>query len=242
VIVWLTFQGGGFDGRRIELGVAEGRALLLGRSPRAALAFQEIDRTVSAAHAKLWVEAGALYLSDVGSRYGTFVNGRAISKTRLADGDRIQFGQRGPEARISLSGPHFLPARGPTEAADLGNLTLSDVNVTISRGLLVPLHEARTEVVDSEPPEADPAELALDLDALADTPPPAPPPVEEVDRRAATEELSLEPPPHPAPAPAPPAPGAGHGGFDVDAAQTGFSMQLPSLRELIDEQKRRMTE
>src|SRR5712692_9543301 len=134
MILWLTIQGGSFDGRRCELGIAEGQTLLLGRSPRAGLAFHEIDRTVSAAHAKLWLEHDTLYLTDVGSRYGTFVNGRAVSKARLKDGDRIQLGARGPEATISLSGPLFLPATDPTEAADLGNLTLSDVAVTISRG------------------------------------------------------------------------------------------------------------
>src|SRR5947209_8209395 len=41
MIVWLTFQGGSLDGRRCELGIGEGQTLLLGRSPRAALAFHE---------------------------------------------------------------------------------------------------------------------------------------------------------------------------------------------------------
>jgi pSer/pThr/pTyr-binding forkhead associated (FHA) protein len=48
---------------------------------------------ISRAHARILRDgAGAFWLEDVGSRYGTKVNGRAVRRVRLAHGDEIAAG------------------------------------------------------------------------------------------------------------------------------------------------------
>ena len=52
------------------------------------------DTTVSRVHAKLWQENEACWIEDLGSRYGTTVNGTAISgRHQLSDGDLVQIGE-----------------------------------------------------------------------------------------------------------------------------------------------------
>ena len=52
------------------------------------------DTTVSRVHANLWQENGACWIEDLGSRYGTTVNGTAISgRHPLSDGDLVQIGE-----------------------------------------------------------------------------------------------------------------------------------------------------
>jgi len=48
---------------------------------------------VSRQHALLWREAGAIWLVDLGSSNGTFVNNEGLMDAMsLLDGDRITFG------------------------------------------------------------------------------------------------------------------------------------------------------
>jgi adenylate cyclase len=53
------------------------------------------DRWISRNHAMLqWMETGEFYLIDLGSRNGTFVNGRRVSiPVTLQNGDQLTFGQ-----------------------------------------------------------------------------------------------------------------------------------------------------
>lgn len=52
------------------------------------------DTFVSQVHARVFARDGRPYVEDLGSRNGTFVNGKRIdTPTRLRRGDRIQFGQ-----------------------------------------------------------------------------------------------------------------------------------------------------
>jgi len=50
------------------------------------------DITVSRRHARIFIEGEAYYIEDLGSANGTAVNDQAISKTKLAHGDRIAIG------------------------------------------------------------------------------------------------------------------------------------------------------
>lgn len=54
------------------------------------------DYWVASRHARIRVDAsGRIWISDLGSTYGTYVNGQRIaSEVRLYDGDRIRFGFR----------------------------------------------------------------------------------------------------------------------------------------------------
>jgi hypothetical protein len=47
---------------------------------------------VSRRHAKISVEGGDIFLEDLGSTNGSFVNGEKITRTKLAEGDRILIG------------------------------------------------------------------------------------------------------------------------------------------------------
>jgi len=70
------------------------------------------DRWISRNHAMLqWMETGEFYLIDLGSRNGTFVNGRRVSiPVTLRNGDRLTFGQTELD--------FFCPLKRPTSTSD----------------------------------------------------------------------------------------------------------------------------
>jgi hypothetical protein len=51
-----------------------------------------VEDMVSRRHAKISVESGDIFLEDLGSTNGSFVNGEKITRTKLAEGDRILIG------------------------------------------------------------------------------------------------------------------------------------------------------
>ncbi|MEX0665538.1 MAG: FHA domain-containing protein [Acidimicrobiia bacterium] len=52
------------------------------------------DQFVSTVHARLFRRGDDLFVEDLGSRNGTFVNGKPVqAPTRLKRGDRVQFGE-----------------------------------------------------------------------------------------------------------------------------------------------------
>ncbi|MBI4602495.1 MAG: FHA domain-containing protein [Planctomycetes bacterium] len=74
--------------------VAESERLEIGRSPEVGLVIA--DRTVSRRHAVLRRQGDELVLEDLGSTFGTFVNGRAVGSgnaVALKDGDVVRVGQ-----------------------------------------------------------------------------------------------------------------------------------------------------
>ncbi len=62
-----------------------------------------VGSDVSREHAEIIREDGVLVLKDRGSRYGTFVNGEAVTEHRLAHGDRVQFGRTGGAEVVYLT-------------------------------------------------------------------------------------------------------------------------------------------
>jgi len=75
------------DGRQTPL---EGRVARLGRLGSSTIAFDDPD--VSRSHAEIRPDGAGYQLVDLGSTNGTFVNGRAIDRHRLDDGDRVRLG------------------------------------------------------------------------------------------------------------------------------------------------------
>jgi ABC-type multidrug transport system ATPase subunit/pSer/pThr/pTyr-binding forkhead associated (FHA) protein len=96
--------------------------IVLGRDPRLAqIVFGPGDRAVSRRHVLLRAEAGTLLLRDLESTGGTFLNGIAVSQTRLAPGDVIQLGMDGPKVRYELQEAFQqtpLPDPAPEAATD----------------------------------------------------------------------------------------------------------------------------
>ncbi len=76
----------------------------LGRHPLSDFRFDaEQDLDVSARHAAVLRAGERWVLRDVGSRNGTFVNGRRITADQeLASGDRLRFGANGPEVEFRV--------------------------------------------------------------------------------------------------------------------------------------------
>ena len=64
----------------------------IGRAPANELVVS--DESVSGYHAQVWVEAGRVWLQDLTSRNGTFVNDKRVrGSTPVTDADRIRVGQ-----------------------------------------------------------------------------------------------------------------------------------------------------
>jgi pSer/pThr/pTyr-binding forkhead associated (FHA) protein len=52
------------------------------------------DTTVSRIHAKIWLANGLCWIEDLGSRYGTTINGtRITARQQLQEGDSIGIGE-----------------------------------------------------------------------------------------------------------------------------------------------------
>ncbi len=81
------------DGRPIELAIAEGRApRMIGRFSEADVPLA--DPEASRQHATLQAASGALYVTDQGSRNGTFLNGKRLANEgiELKVGDHVDVG------------------------------------------------------------------------------------------------------------------------------------------------------
>ena len=76
------------DGAELAL---RGETLRLGRAPDNHIVVD--DKLVSRSHALMRREGMQYILEDAGTRNGTFVNDRRITRHTLADGDSIRLGQ-----------------------------------------------------------------------------------------------------------------------------------------------------
>ena len=104
------------DGETVNrLQPAPGAQLMLGRAGDCDITLE--DGLVSRRHARIWCDAGIWHVEDLGSRNGTRVNGKAVGKAPLADGDFVHIGR----TRIkvvdgvgrAVSGPRLEAVAGP---------------------------------------------------------------------------------------------------------------------------------
>ena len=80
--------GGGRAGEAFNIG---GERMTIGRSPEAEIFLDDV--TVSRNHALLVRRRDGLYIDDLGSLNGTYVNRRRIESHRLQNGDELQVGK-----------------------------------------------------------------------------------------------------------------------------------------------------
>ncbi len=82
---------------------SSGATLRFGRDPDSSIVIRgDSARVVSVRHAELRFENGAWLLADLGSKNGTYLNGkRASAATSLKQGDVIRLGESGPEYRVA---------------------------------------------------------------------------------------------------------------------------------------------
>jgi pSer/pThr/pTyr-binding forkhead associated (FHA) protein len=85
----LVIRSGG--GRSGEVFNVSGERLTIGRSPDAEIFLDDV--TVSRNHALLVRRRDGLYIDDLGSLNGTYVNRRRIESHKLAGGDELQVGK-----------------------------------------------------------------------------------------------------------------------------------------------------
>ena len=85
----LVIRSGG--GRSGESFTVEGDRVGIGRSPDAEVFLDDV--TVSRNHALIVRRKDGLYIDDLGSLNGTYVNRRRIESHKLQDGDEIQIGK-----------------------------------------------------------------------------------------------------------------------------------------------------
>jgi pSer/pThr/pTyr-binding forkhead associated (FHA) protein len=81
-------SGGGRSGETFNI---TGERLTIGRSPEAEVFLDDV--TVSRNHALLVRRQDGLYIDDLGSLNGTYVNRRRIESHRLLNGDELQVGK-----------------------------------------------------------------------------------------------------------------------------------------------------
>lgn len=80
-----------------------------------------VGSDVSRDHAEIARQDGHYVLRDRGSRYGTLVNGQAITEHQLASGDRVQFGRTGAVEAVFLVG-ETAPSTERHTASAVGDL------------------------------------------------------------------------------------------------------------------------
>ncbi|MHC4600370.1 MAG: trypsin-like peptidase domain-containing protein, partial [Planctomycetota bacterium] len=91
----------------------------LGRDPSNDISFDPyLDRDASGFHAEVFEEEDKLWVRDVGSTNGTYVNGKKNQRAVLHPGDILGFGRNGPKVELLFDNtPGAKGAVGESEAA-----------------------------------------------------------------------------------------------------------------------------
>jgi len=95
--ITLEFISGEFKGRKFEF---SDDSVSIGRSSECDLSLD--SDLVSYEHCRFTSKADGLYLTDLGSSNGTFLNGNPHSSGFVSNDDTVMLGDGGPEARITF--------------------------------------------------------------------------------------------------------------------------------------------
>jgi predicted component of type VI protein secretion system len=136
MVVKMIVSSGKSAGRAIAI---KRNKLLIGRAEECDV--RPLSEEVSRRHCSIVVGPGDVWVEDLGSRNGTFVNGNRIGeKTRVTDGDLVRIGSL--ELRVSISDP---AARAGTDndvsrwlVGDEPDTELGDSTQTMPLGTVVP--------------------------------------------------------------------------------------------------------
>ena len=113
------------------------------------------DNRASRSHARIFVENGEYFVEDLGSRHGVYVNGERVSRQKLVNSDRIDFGfQDSYKLIFTLEEDEIhkiLEQISVPAAAGAGNLAKLRALVEVARALQSSLstHDVLTAVVDA---------------------------------------------------------------------------------------------
>jgi pSer/pThr/pTyr-binding forkhead associated (FHA) protein len=84
----LRFISGKYQGG--EFPIAAEKQILIGRSSDLDMVL--VEDMVSRKHARIAMQTDQIWIEDLGSTNGTFVNGEKIKRARLKEGDRVLIG------------------------------------------------------------------------------------------------------------------------------------------------------
>ncbi len=138
------------DGQIVSSTSFEGARLVIGRGAGAALRLPERD--VSRQHAALLRRDNLVLIMDLGSRYGTFVNGERIpfdNPRPLSPGDTVQLG----EYRLEITGLQPTDLLVEAEPSDVARESLLEIESETA----APVETTVSPDDDYEEPESDPA-------------------------------------------------------------------------------------
>ncbi|QDV55007.1 EAL domain-containing protein [Rosistilla oblonga] len=125
----------------------EEEPFVVGRKPNVNLTLGY--NTVSSAHASLWTEEGQLWLQDLGSTNGTFVNGQRISQpVRLGEEDLVHFAEALFRIRLQSIGAST-SGTIPQNVCDQA-LALVQFDRLMSERLVVPHFQPIVRMSDNE--------------------------------------------------------------------------------------------
>ncbi len=141
----LRFISGKYQGGEFPLG--EGQEIVVGRSSDLDMVL--VEEMVSRRHARIRMQNGVIYIEDLGSTNGTFVNGEKIQAAELREGDRILIGTsilkvvsvgvdevHSPQNLESVAvrratarqrGPSYSPEEAPRMSGNLEEIPLPDL-------------------------------------------------------------------------------------------------------------------
>jgi V8-like Glu-specific endopeptidase len=98
---------GALAGKNVEI---DRPMIRFGRAPDNDVPFHLTqDINSSAHHAELRAEQGQVFLHDLNSTNGLFLNGRRVQRATIANGDVVEFGANGPKVRLILLDRPSLP-------------------------------------------------------------------------------------------------------------------------------------
>ena len=124
----LVVLSGPLSGRTFPLGV---EAFSIGR--HVGNAVEVMDLAASRHHCRVEPVDGGFLVRDLGSRQGTFVNGRPVREHRLAEGDLMAVGETLLLFQSARGRP---PAMAPGVLADEGSFTArTTISATVSRAV-----------------------------------------------------------------------------------------------------------
>src|SRR5690606_22287204 len=138
---------GAHTGRVLDL---DRDVIRFGRLPDNEVAFDpHADLDASGRHAEIRREGGQWVLVDVGSRNGTLIAGRRVTRHVLSSGEEIEFGLGGPRIRVEIAPPAGSRPGVATAAA-----------TPVGAGSMRPLGASPPAPFPSEPPVVSPMPLA----------------------------------------------------------------------------------
>jgi hypothetical protein len=105
------------------------------------------DAAASSHHCELFVDDGLLFVRDLNSSNGTYVNGRRVDSTPLYDGDILRIGQS--QGRITVTGDDGKPLRQTVAKGPVAAVAVSVVVLLVAAGIsLFVWNKRRTEERD----------------------------------------------------------------------------------------------